>query len=74
MMDSALGDKPRNTVSSWISPNAHKGLSSDIADGGLLAIERIDAGEVVAIKGGQVVTTRQLHDLFSERHRHPSRT
>ncbi|MGH3970290.1 MAG: SET domain-containing protein [Mycobacterium sp.] len=50
-------------ISSWISLKARKGLSSDIAGRGLFAIERIDAGEIVAVKGGHIVTTRQLPDL-----------
>jgi hypothetical protein len=50
-------------ISSWISLKARKGLSSDIAGRGLFAIERIDAGEIVAVKGGHIVTTGQLQDL-----------
>jgi SET domain-containing protein len=50
-------------VSSWISPKARKGISSGIAGRGLFAAERIDAGEIVAVKGGHVVTTRQLREL-----------
>ncbi|MGB9250426.1 MAG: SET domain-containing protein-lysine N-methyltransferase [Mycobacterium sp.] len=50
-------------VSSWISPKARKGLSSDIAGRGLFAIELIGAGEIVAVKGGHIVTTSQLDDL-----------
>ena len=50
-------------ISSWISPKARKGLSSDIAGRGLFAVERIDAGEIVAVKGGHIVTARQLQDL-----------
>lgn len=50
-------------VSSWISPKARKGLSSDIAGRGLFAIEPIGAGEIVAVKGGHILTTSQLHDL-----------
>jgi SET domain-containing protein len=50
-------------VSSWISPKARKGISSGIAGRGLFATERIAAGEVVAAKGGHIVTTKQLHEL-----------
>lgn len=50
-------------VSSWITPKARKGATSDIAGRGLRAIEPIAAGEVVAVKGGDIVTTRQLHEL-----------
>lgn len=63
MMDSALGGGREIGVSSWISPKARKGISSGIAGRGLFAIERIGAGEVVAVKGGHIVTTSQLHDL-----------
>jgi len=52
-----------NVVSSWISPKARKGIGSEIAGRGLFATERIDAGEIVAVKGGHIVTTRQLNDL-----------
>jgi uncharacterized protein len=52
-----------NVVSSWISPKARKGARSGIAGRGLFATERIDAGEIVAVKGGHIVTTRQLNDL-----------
>jgi uncharacterized protein len=52
-----------NVVSSWISPKARKGTRSGIAGRGLFATERIDAGEIVAVKAGHIVTTRQLNDL-----------
>jgi uncharacterized protein len=50
-------------VSSWISPKAHKGVSSRIAGRGLFATEQISAGEIVAVKGGHIVTTTQLREL-----------
>lgn len=50
-------------VSSWITPKARKGISSAIAGRGLFATEPIGAGEVVAVKGGHIVTTRQLREL-----------
>ena len=50
-------------VSSWISPKARKGISSGIAGCGLFATERIGAGEIVALKGGHIVSTSQLNDL-----------
>jgi hypothetical protein len=50
-------------VSSWTSPKARKGIRSTIAARGLFATERIGAGEIVAVKGGHIVTTRQLNDL-----------
>lgn len=50
-------------VSSWITPKARKGASSDITGRGLHAVEPIDEGEVVAVKGGHIVTTQALHAL-----------
>jgi SET domain-containing protein len=50
-------------VSSWISPKAHKGIISGIAGRGLFATERIGADEIVAVKGGHIVTTRELSEL-----------
>ena len=50
-------------VSSWISPKAYKGVSSRIAGRGLFATEQIGAGEIVAVKGGHIVTTTQLREL-----------
>jgi SET domain-containing protein len=63
MMGSALGNKRENMVSSWISPKARKGISSGIAGRGLFATERIGADEIVAVKGGRIVTTSQLREL-----------
>jgi hypothetical protein len=50
-------------VSSWISPKARKGINSGIAGRGLFATARIGSGEVVAVKGGHIVTTEQLSEL-----------
>src|ERR1700690_2695500 len=50
-------------VSSWITGKAREGISSGIAGRGLFATDPIDAGEVVAVKGGHIVTTQQLHEL-----------
>ena len=50
-------------VASWISPKARKGVVSGIAGRGLVAIEPIAEGEIVAVKGGHVVTTQALHQL-----------
>jgi hypothetical protein len=50
-------------VASWISPRAVKGGASGIAGRGLRAVEPIERGEVVAVKGGHVVTTDQLRSL-----------
>jgi uncharacterized protein len=50
-------------VSSYITPKARKGVASAIAGRGLIAVESIAAGEVVAIKGGHIVTTATLRSL-----------
>jgi uncharacterized protein len=50
-------------VASWISPKARKAISSRIAGRGLFATEQIGAGEIVAVKGGHIVTTTQLRQL-----------
>jgi uncharacterized protein len=51
------------TVSSYISPKAVKGRDSAIAGRGLFTTEPIAAGEIVAVKGGHIVTTAGLHRL-----------
>jgi uncharacterized protein len=50
-------------IASWISPKATKGIQSNIAGRGLLAVERINKGEVVAVKGGHIVSTEVLQSL-----------
>jgi uncharacterized protein len=50
-------------VSSWITPKAMKGGPSGIAGRGLIAVEPIKKDEVVAVKGGHIVTTRTLEKL-----------
>jgi uncharacterized protein len=50
-------------VSSYITPNARKGVSSTIDGRGLVAVEPIAGGELVAIKGGHLVTTAALRSL-----------
>jgi uncharacterized protein len=50
-------------VSSYITPKARKGSTSSIAGRGLVAVEPIAAGEVVAIKGGHIVTTEAVRAL-----------
>jgi len=47
----------------WITPKAVKGEPSGIAGRGLVAVEPIAAGEVVAVKGGHTVTEQQLRAL-----------
>jgi uncharacterized protein len=50
-------------ISSYISPKARKGGPSGIEGRGLVAIAPIAAGELVAIKGGHIVTTATLQSL-----------
>jgi SET domain-containing protein len=50
-------------VSTWISPKAAKGVPSEVSGRGLRAVEPIEAGEVVAVKGGHIVTTDELRSL-----------
>jgi hypothetical protein len=50
-------------VSSYITPKARKGVASGIQGRGLAAIAPIAAGEVVAIKGGHIVTAAALQSL-----------
>lgn len=50
-------------VASWITPKAVKGERSEIAGRGLFALESIGKDEVVAVKGGHIVTTERLHSL-----------
>jgi len=50
-------------VSSYITPKARKGAASGIEGRGLDAVAPIAAGELVAIKGGHIVTTAALRSL-----------
>ncbi len=50
-------------IESWITPKAQKGVTSGIAGRGLVAKEPIERGEVVAVKGGHIVTTVMLQAL-----------
>ena len=50
-------------ISSHITPKARKGAASSIEGRGLVAIEPVAAGELVAIKGGHIVTTAVLQSL-----------
>jgi SET domain-containing protein len=50
-------------AASWISPSARKGAGSSISGRGLHAVTAISAGEVVAVKGGHIVTTEELERL-----------
>ena len=51
------------TVASWFSPKARKGAPSAIEGRGLFAVAPIAAGEVVAVKGGHIVSTATLRGL-----------
>jgi uncharacterized protein len=50
-------------VSSYISPKARKGESSVIDRRGIIALEPIARHEIVAIKGGHIVTSATLSAL-----------
>ena len=50
-------------VSSYITPKARKGEASAIEGRGLVAAAPIAAGELVAIKGGHIITTAVLASL-----------
>jgi uncharacterized protein len=50
-------------ISSYITPKARKGTASNIEGRGLVAEDQISSGELVAIKGGHIVTTAVLHSL-----------
>lgn len=50
-------------IETWITPKARKGVPSGIAGRGLIATEPIGRGEVVAVKGGHIVTTAELAAL-----------
>ena len=50
-------------VSSYITPKARKGVASGIEGRGLAALAPIGAGEIVAIKGGHIVTAAALQSL-----------
>jgi uncharacterized protein len=50
-------------VSSYITPKARKGVVSGIQGRGLAAVAPIAAGEIVAIKGGHIVTAAALRSL-----------
>jgi SET domain-containing protein len=50
-------------VSSYITPKARKGIASTIEGRGLLAVAPIAADELIAVKGGHIVTTAVLRSL-----------
>ena len=53
----------REPVASYISPKARKGVPSDIAGRGLVAVAPIARGDVVAVKGGHIVDTATMRAL-----------
>ena len=53
-------------IASYISPKAEKGSPSSIAGRGVVAVAPIAAGEVVAVKGGHIVTATELDALPSQ--------
>lgn len=53
----------RDVVASWISPKAAKGIQSNISGRGLVAVDTISKDEVVAVKGGHLVSTAALRSL-----------
>lgn len=61
---STLGSGSINAMAaSWTTPKATKGTESAIAGRGLVAIDAIDEDEVVAVKGGRIVTTETLRSM-----------
>jgi SET domain-containing protein len=54
------------TISSYISPKAAKGRRSGIDGRGLIAVAAIAKDEIVAVKGGHIVSTAVLRALPPE--------
>src|SRR5215469_10634054 len=50
-------------ASSYITQKARKGVASAIEGRGLVAVAPLAAGELVAVKGGHIVTTAALQSL-----------
>jgi uncharacterized protein len=50
-------------VASWVTPKAARGLESNVAGRGLVAVEAIGKDEVVAVKGGHIVSTAEVDSL-----------
>ena len=61
--DRARDPEARSVVSTWTSPKVVKGAPSAIPGRGLVAREGISEGEVVAVKGGHIVSTEQFRSL-----------
>ena len=53
----------RDVVASWVSPKAAKGTQSNITGRGLVAVDTINKDEVVAVKGGHLVSTEAFQSL-----------
>jgi len=51
-------------VKTWITPKARKEAPSEIAGRGLFAVDKSSLGEVVAVKGGHIVSTDQLRSIY----------
>jgi uncharacterized protein len=47
-------------MESYISQKARKGMQSSIHGRGLFAIDKIRKGDIVAVKGGNILTRNQL--------------
>jgi len=55
-------------MESYISPKACRGLQSAIHGRGLFAQAKIKKGEIVAVKGGAILTTKQLAEANVKLH------
>lgn len=55
-------------MESYISPKAQKGMQSGIHGRGLFAVEDIKKGETVAVKGGHILTKKQLASASTTLH------
>ena len=55
-------------MKSYISPKAEKVKNSPIHGIGLFAVEKINKGEVIAVKSGQILTKKQVEALDIDLH------
>ena len=53
-------------IQSWITPKACKGSASSIQGRGVRTTSPISAGEIVAVKGGRIVTRATVASLPEE--------
>ncbi|HEX5796773.1 MAG TPA: SET domain-containing protein-lysine N-methyltransferase [Candidatus Saccharimonadales bacterium] len=51
---------PESAVSSWLSTKAERVMDSSIHSLGLLAVDSIQAGELLAVKGGRLMTAGEV--------------